>query len=185
MGYSPTNLGIRLLEWTFQVGPSAGVLPWRIVCVDATVTVGYGVGGQAKIKHPATTHADGEKAIGVVVTPNALITTTPANAWEAFRAIAQNEFATVRLEGVVPILADDSTDGTNINAGDYVKASNSTNSLGTSGILLAGCAAKAALASGANNPDADQHIIGIAFNQVAPSSDSGRFVMTKISPVEA
>lgn len=190
MGFAPTTIGNRVLEETFRSGPSTGILPWRVVILDNVATLNAGTQVFAPVKHPSTTFANGEKALGVAVGPESMIVAAasdglaPATAWAAFTAIAQNRSVTVRLMGTVPILCDDTTDSTAINAGDYVRTSTSTNTTKSSQtVTMAGCVAKAAMTTN-NVVDANQHVVGLAFSRVAPSADSSIYVMTKLQPAE-
>jgi len=190
MPFSPTNIGNRVLEETFKAGPSTGILPWRVVILDNVATVPYGTGGYAPVKHPSTTFTNGEKTLGVAVGPEPQLVTAasdglaPASAWAAFSAIAQNRSVNVRLMGTVPILCDNTTDSTQINAGDFVRISTSTTtSISSQTVTMAGTVAKAAMTTN-NVVDASQHVVGVAFSRVAPSADSAIFVMTKLQPAE-
>jgi hypothetical protein len=191
MGFQPSNMGHRVLEVSGRSGPTAGVLPFRAVILDASATIAN-VGDliQAPFKHPSTTHTDDEHVVGVItgpVTENTLGSDSlaPASAWAALAYIAQNRAVNVRTQGIVPILCDDSTDSTGINPGDYVKASvSTTTSISSQTVTMAGCAAKATKNSSANDFAADQHIIGRSWSKVAPAANASLYALVELQPME-
>lgn len=189
MGFAPASMGLRLLEDTFKVGPSTGLLPFRVVILDNVATPNYGTQWKAPIKYPNTTFANGERVIGVTTGPYALAATAsdglaPATAWAAFTPVAQNRSMNVRLHGVVPILCDDTTDGTNINAGTQVKASVSTTvTISSQTVTMAGTIAAVTLST--NAPASQSHVIGVSFTRVAPSADSSQYALVHLRPQEA
>lgn len=186
MSFNPVNLGNRIHESTFRSGPSTGILPYRFVILDNVATTAAGNSALPPVKHPSTTFTSLETIIGVSVGPEVMAATAsdglkPATAWAAFTPTAQNKSVNVRISGTVPVLCDDSTDGTNILAGDYVRSSTSTNvSHSSQTTTMAGLAAKAARST--NTFSASQHIGGVAWTRVAPSADKARYVLIKIQP---
>lgn len=188
MGFQPTVLGHRVLEETFKAGPSTGIIPFRVVMFDNVATPMYGTQWLAPIKHPSTSFTNGEKTAGVAVGPVLENTVgsdglVPASAWAAIAAIGQNKAVDVRTQGVVPILCDDSTDGTNILAGDKVRISTSTTtSILSQTVSMKGCIAKAALTN--NVPSANQHVVGLSYQKIAPAADSSIYCLVRLEPAE-
>lgn len=194
MGFHPNNIGDDILSKTFKANPSAGILPFRVVMFDNVATPNYGQAGLAPIKHPATTFANGEKVLGVATGPSSLYELTPAGslasdgaapltAWAALKPIAQYKAVNVRLQGVVPVLCDDSTDSTNILAGDYVCVSASTTTdISNQTVSMKGTIKKATLTN--NAPAANQHIVGLSFQRIAPSANASQFCMVKLQPAD-
>jgi hypothetical protein len=176
MGIQPTLTGHRLLEETFRAGPSTGILPWRIVCLDPTVasTPNYGTQWLPPCKHPSTTFTAGESVAGVAVDP------ASENPVGTLVAIVQNRAVNVRTQGTVPILTDDTTGATNILVGDYVRSSTSTTTTtAVPNSTCIGCAAKAART--ANVINTAQHIIGLAYTRVNVNS---RYVLVGLEKGE-
>lgn len=188
MGFAPANLGLRLLEDSFKVGPSTGVLPFRVVIQDNVATPNYGTQWKAQVKFPNTSFANGERPVGVVVGPWSLAQTAsdglaPATAWAAFNTIAQGRSVNVRTHGVVPILCDDSTDSTAINAGTAVRTSTSvTTTVSSQTVTMGGCVAAAALTNNAYS--ANQHIVGLSYTRVAPAADSSQYALVRLHGAE-
>lgn len=166
MGIQPTFLGNVVLAESFRCGPSAGLLPFRAVCLDNTVTpTNYGTNWLPPVKNPNRTFAALEAIIGVITDPVAETVSGTID------TIAQNRFVTVRMFGTVPVISDSSVVATPIRIGDYVASSS-----------VASMDGRAARATRTGNViDTAQHVMGVA---LTPSSASGTYTLIKIQPAD-
>jgi hypothetical protein len=191
--YSPANMGHRILEESFTSGPSAGVLPFRMVAFDTAsgdwTSSNVGTSVYAPVLNiPAASFTNGQDVLGVTTGPVVVATTgsdgnPPASPYANFTATVQGKPVNVRTQGVVPVLCDDTTNGTNINPGDYVAASASTTTTVTSQTVnMNGTGTKAARTN--NTFSANQHIIGMCYMKIAPATQDGRYAMVNIHRVE-
>jgi hypothetical protein len=184
----PTTSGNRVLEETFRVGPSTGILPFRVVMLE-TDTLGVGNAAVADVKHPSASAVSdaSEWPLGVAVDPAKPknwvndASYSPTSLWDAFVATAQYRQVTVRLMGTVPIMCDDTTESAPIVAGKPVSCSeSSTTTISSTTVTMAGTVKVASYTS--NGIAATERPVGIALHAVAPATEMGRYVLTLLRP---
>ena len=131
MALFPVNIGERVLEISQYVSPSAGLLPYRMVVIDSTVTpANYGTTNYGPVKYPTTAFVNGEAGCGVITGPASQDYTTGNEFTQTARVIAQNVPVNVRSLGIVPVISDTTTTATPINIGGYVASSTTTGQAG-------------------------------------------------------